>query len=172
MARDEAKFTEMLMYVAQLLGDDERGGATKLNKALWYAEVRCMRRYGHPITTAEYQKLPWGPAPRRLVPVREALIENGEARTVQDGDQERLIALRLPDLSLFEQEELRVIEDVVRWLRDMPAWKVSELSHGEPGWFLAEEGGTIIPEMAYLRPGVLLPEVRERARQLAAKYHH
>lgn len=47
--------------------------------------------------------------------------------------------------------------------------QVSDLSHEEPAWFLPDLMETIEPELAYLRPAVLTPKVRERARQLAAE---
>jgi hypothetical protein len=52
---DEAKFTELLLYVARHLHDDPEGGAIKLNKALWWAECASMRMYGRSISGAEYQ---------------------------------------------------------------------------------------------------------------------
>lgn len=38
VASDEAKFTEMLTYAAGRLRDDRPGGATKLNKVIFFAE--------------------------------------------------------------------------------------------------------------------------------------
>jgi antitoxin SocA-like protein len=73
---DEGKFTEMLLYVADKLRDDKAGGATKLNKVLYFAEFAHVRQHGHPITGADYQKLQHGPAPRRLLPVRQHLIDS------------------------------------------------------------------------------------------------
>jgi hypothetical protein len=35
---DEAKFTELLLYVADRLRVDRAGGATKLNKVLFFAD--------------------------------------------------------------------------------------------------------------------------------------
>ena len=64
---DEDKFGEVLLYVAKALQDDPAGGAIKINKALFNADFGHMRAHWRPITGAEYQKLPYGPAPRRLV---------------------------------------------------------------------------------------------------------
>ena len=67
---DEAKFAELLLYVARRLDGDPAGGAVKLNKVLFYAEFAHVRAHGQPISGAEYEKLENGPAPRRLLPVR------------------------------------------------------------------------------------------------------
>ena len=65
---DEAKFTELLLHVADRLRNDRAGGATKLNKVLYFADFAHVRRHGRPISGAEYQKLAHGPAPRPLRP--------------------------------------------------------------------------------------------------------
>jgi hypothetical protein len=173
MDYDEQKFAEMLLYVAGKLLDDPAGGAVKLNKALHFSELVHMRLHGRPITGADYQKLPQGPAPRRLLPVRQRLVENGEAEleasTYFGRVQYRLAPRREADLSLFNAEEIAVIDEVVSDLKGKSAREVSEMSHREMGWFLADEGETIEWEMAYLKPAVLTSEVRQTARGLAAE---
>lgn len=79
IAYDQDKFAQALLYVAKRLEDDPAGGAIKVNKALFNADFGHMRAYGRPITGADYQKLPHGPAPRKLLPVREQLVAAGDA---------------------------------------------------------------------------------------------
>jgi len=67
------------MLAAEELIDDRFAGAIKLNKVLFFAEFAHMRVTGRPITGSPYQKLRLGPAPRRLVPVRNRLISAGDA---------------------------------------------------------------------------------------------
>jgi hypothetical protein len=81
---NERKFAELVLYVTRGLRNDRAGGATKLNKALYFSEFAHMRARGRPITGAEYQRLERGPAPRSLVPVREALIARGDAAIVEE----------------------------------------------------------------------------------------
>ncbi len=54
---DELELTELDVYVAQGLEADRAGGATKLNKILFFADFAHVRRTGGPITGAAYQKL-------------------------------------------------------------------------------------------------------------------
>jgi hypothetical protein len=171
---NEQKFTEMLLYVATQLSDDPAGGAVKLNKALHYSELAHMRLRGRPITGAEYQKLSQGPAPRRLLPVRDKLIEDGEA-VIEPSSyygmvQQRLIPRRDADLSVFDSYEIAVMNEVVADLKGKSGAEVSRMSHQEMGWFLAEENETIEWEMAYLKPASLTPEVRAHARRLATEH--
>lgn len=153
---DERKFTELALYRAQQLEADRAGAVTKLNKVLYFSDFAHVRRTGRPITGAEYQKLPQGPAPRRLLPVRDRLIEAGEAELRTESylgyEQHRLIAKRAPDLSRFDPDELEVVNRVLEDLAHLTAAQVSGLSHAEPGWQLVDEGDAIPYEAALVAP--------------------
>jgi hypothetical protein len=169
---DESKFVEFVLYVAERLRDSPAGGATKLNKSLWYSEIEHLRRYGTTITGADYQKLERGPAPRRLLPVREELVAKGQATVVKSRlgrhTEDRLVPQREPDMSAFSESELATINLVLDRLEPMSGAEVSDLSHEEPAWYLPDMFETIEPELAYLRPAVVNQEVRNRARAIAA----
>jgi hypothetical protein len=171
MDYDEHKFAELLLYAADRLADDPAGGAVKLNKVLFFAEFAHMRRHGHPITGAEYQKLKWGPAPWRLLPLRQRLLDGGTARmhdeTYQGFVQERLVPLREPDLSLFTPDELAAVDQVVGELYGMSATDASLMSHDEVGWQMVEERETIPYEAAFLRRSVRTDTVRRHGAHLA-----
>ncbi len=168
---DEAKFRELILYVAKALKDDPSFGATKLNKVLFYAEFAHMRATGRPISGVEFQRLPQGPAPRRLLPVRGDLIAEGRARmddvTYLGYVQHRLIALDEPDTSIFDEDEMLAIEQAVRALLPLNGGGVSLLSHQEVGWSMVEDGDTIPYETAFLRKPVVTETVRARIAQLA-----
>lgn len=172
MDYDERKFAELVLYVAAGLGKDPAGGATKLNKALFFSEFAHVRARGRPITGAEYQKLERGPAPRRLLPVRDALIEQEAAELVAEEYlgyvQQRLVARRPADTSLFAASELEIVDQVLEELRQHTGTGASNLSHADMGWRMVEMGETIPYESAYLRRPVLTEAVRRHAAHLAA----
>jgi hypothetical protein len=171
-AYDEQKLAELLLYVAKRLEGDPAGGATKLNKALFFAEFAHVRSHGRPITGAEYQKLDYGPAPRRLLPVRDALISSGAATLKEDVylgySQKRLVPLREPDLALFSADELEVVDQAIEQLKGRSGTEASDLSHEDMGWRMVEDGETIPFTAAYLRLPVLSELIRRRAAELAA----
>lgn len=172
---DEAKFTELLLYVAERLRGDRAGGATKLNKVLFFAEFTHLRRHGAVISGCGFQKLAHGPAPRRLLPVRKRLVEQGDAEVVNEDflgrPQHRLIPKRRADVSVFSAEELASIDDVLTELDDMTGTQVSILSHDEPGWQLTEFGDTIPHAAAFLGfPQVSTPTSRRVSREIAEQY--
>jgi hypothetical protein len=126
---DERKFTELMLYVADRLQPDRAGGATRLNKVMFFADFAHVRRTGRPITGATYQKLEHGPAVRRLRPVRDQLVAKGDAEH-RDEDflgyqQRRLIPLRPADLTAFTDGELATIDKVLSDLHGLDARQVS-----------------------------------------------
>ncbi|WP_419918922.1 Panacea domain-containing protein [Candidatus Poriferisocius sp.] len=169
------KFVEMVLHVADLLKEDRYGGATKLNKVLFFVEFEHLRRHHQVISGCEFQKLPHGPAPRQLKPVRDQLIESGEAKLVQeeflDKTLDRLIPLRSANLALFSKDEMQTISEVVDSLKGITTAGVSELSHQEPGWQLAEEGETIPYSAAFFNcPQVRTPTTDRLLDSVAKRY--
>jgi hypothetical protein len=170
---DEEKLGELILYVAGQLLDDPTGGATKLNKVLYFAECAHIRTHGVPITGVAYQKLPQGPAPRQLVPVRERLIEQGDA-TLEEGQYfgrplHRLVPHRGPRVKALSPEDLTTVDQVITALWGNTASQVSDRSHQELGWIMVDEYEDIPLSTAYLPPRAVMSEAaRQRARELAA----
>ncbi len=152
---DEDKLAELLLYVADRLRDDRTGAATKLNKVLFFAEFAHMRQYGRPITGADYQKLEFGPAPRRMLPLRTDLVDRGLAEIVEQHylgyPQQRLVPTCTIVTILLTADEIAVVDEVIADLRNLTARQVSDLSHEEEGWRMVAYGETIPYESAYLR---------------------
>lgn len=172
-AYDERKFAEALLYVAGKLAADPAGGAIKINKALFNADFGAMRAHGHPITGAEYQKLPHGPAPRRLLPVRSALIESGAAEMREELylglTVKRLVPRRQADLSVLSPSERQMLDQAVEVERRRSGAESSAASHQEPGWQMVNENETIPYETAFLRRPMVTETVRRRVAELAAE---
>jgi len=170
---DEDKLGELILYAAGQLLDDPTGGAVKINKVLYFAECSHIRSHGVPITGVAYQKLPQGPAPRQLVPVREHLIDSGAAR-LETHDffgmpQHRLVPLRGPRPEALSQSERDTIDQVIGALWGKTGAQVSELSHRELGWLMVDTFEDIPLSAAFLpRNAVMSEAARQRARELAA----
>lgn len=170
---DERKFAEVLLYVAKALEGDPAGGAVKIDKALFNADFGHVRAYGRPITGAEYQKLPNGPAPRRLLPVRAALVASGAAQIREElylgYTVKRLVALREPDVSQLSPSEKALLDQAILDVLSRTAAEVSAASHREPGWEMVDDNETIPYETAVLRRPVVTEAVRRRVKELAAE---
>jgi len=147
MDANDKKLGELMLYIAGRSECDPQFGATKLNKILFYSDFIMYSKRRVPITGQEYMRLEKGPAPRRLVPVRDELTNEGWAvikKTKYHGyNQNRLIALREPDLSLFTAEEIAEVDRVISELADYTGTQTSTLSHLFVGWKAAGDKETI-----------------------------
>lgn len=168
---NDAKLRELILYIARKSEKDPNFGATKLNKLLFYSDFTAFGMFGNPITGQEYQKLPQGPCPRRLIPIQEELLSAGdlviEQRPVYTKMQRRPIAVRDPDLSLFDPEELKQVDKILALFAGLNATQISDKSHGFMGWALAEDKETIPYEVGLV--GMRKPNEQEKAwgRELA-----
>jgi hypothetical protein len=124
-----------------------RRGAVKLNKILFYADFGAYRKLGRSISGQTYQKLLHGPAPRALVPVVSALVEEGACawaeRNYMGFRQKKLLALREPDLAPFSAAEIDLLHHVIDELWELNGSEVSDLSHRFIGWQAASIGEDI-----------------------------
>jgi hypothetical protein len=169
------KFVELMLYFSKR-GIDEKLiiGSTKLNKLLFFSDFRAYAELGAPITGAVYQKLEWGPAPRKLLPIRHDLIQQGAA-TFQERPPEDLNdvlePLRDPNLDLFSQDELRIAAEVFDELRQFNATATSDYSHlRSAGWKVVELQEDIPYESVFVLTDPAPPEAIELGRELAAQY--
>lgn len=141
------KFRELILYVARETESDPKCGKTKLYKILFYSDFWAFSKLGHSISGQDYQRLKMGPAPRRAYPeIRDMIAAHLCAWAIRDyfgRKQEKLIALREPDLRSFTGEEIAIVRSVIEMLWRYDASEVSDLSHRFMGWQLAEHRETI-----------------------------
>jgi uncharacterized phage-associated protein len=142
-----SKFRELVLYLARETESDPKCGKTKLYKILFYSDFWAFQKLGQSISGQTYQKLKNGPAPKQAYPLIKAMIAAHLcAWAVRDyfgRIQQKLVALQEPKLAEFSGEEIAIVQDVIRMLRNYDASGVSELSHRFMGWQLAEEGEVI-----------------------------
>lgn len=169
---NQDKFKELVLYIAERSEDDPWFGATKLNKLLFYSDFLAYGHLGKPITGAEYQKLPHGPAPKKLLPVRGEMIREGslaiKRERVLKFTQKRPTALREADVSLFSAEELELVNHLIRLFGDRTAGEVSKISHYEMCWQLAGDQEEIPYPSVFLSTRKPSEQHIQRGRELAA----
>ncbi len=173
---DEGKLAELMLLVAEALGSDRAGGATKVYKVMYFAEFAHVRRTGRPITGVRYRKLRFGPVPRAGQAAGEHLVRSGDAEVVEEDflgrPQQRLRPRREARRDLFTETELKAVDDAVTLLKGKTGRFASDLSHEEPGWRMVADGEDIPFVTAFLpkRQPPPPPRVRARMRALADKY--
>lgn len=136
------KLRELILHIASASESDDKFGAVKLNKLLFYADFYAYLRFGRSITGQEYFAIEEGPAPRRLVPVREFMVDNREL-AIQKIDvglskpKHRPVALRDANYSLFTAAEVALVDGVIEQFKDKTGTDLTNLSHNFSGWQIA-----------------------------------
>lgn len=148
---DEKKLRELIVYLANACAADETFGAMKLNKLLFLSDFLAYGTHGKPITGVDYMKLENGPVPRRLLPIREEMENDGDIAIEKrqyygmPNPQTRIIARRNADVSLLEKEEIALVDDLIRSTWGASGTKVSELTHGYRAWLMTRQIKDSIP---------------------------
>jgi uncharacterized phage-associated protein len=134
---NEAKFRELLLYIAARCEGHAHYGATKLNKALFMADFFTYYRTGQAITGARYTAGTYGPVPEPMERVQRDMIKSKEIGIKRNGREQRVVALREPELRDFTGQEIALVDYVIDNYRSHTARDLSNLTHGFPGWLAA-----------------------------------
>ena len=140
----DVRLGELILYVSEKSAFDVYFGSVKLNKILYFSDFLAYGNQGEAITGAEYRHLKQGPAPTRLVEVRDALVNAGHLaiQPIQFPDgktQYRPVNRRKADISHFRPEHIETVDWVIEQLKGLNATETSDLSHLELGWKLTKE---------------------------------
>lgn len=161
---NDKKLAELILLIAERSQGDPTFGAVKLNKLLFYCDFTAYLTFGSPITGQEYFALKNGPAPRRLKPVTTKMANDGEF-AIQETQycgyrQNKPIALRPADVSVFTPEEINLIDQIIQKNRGKNATQISDESHLFVGWRVARDQETIPYQTALV--GFRKPTAAER----------
>ncbi|WP_085793442.1 Panacea domain-containing protein [Roseivivax jejudonensis] len=169
--RGTQRFRELILYICMECQSDHWFGAVKLNKILYHSDFRAFERFGVPLTGVRYFRLPKGPAPKMLVPVRDELVREGALRVEKrqvgpDHRQDRPIALREPVVDLFTADELYLVDEVIRELWSQTAAEVSDASH-DIRWRALRHKDHMPYELVHLSGDPLSDAEQTRTQELA-----
>lgn len=151
----KSKFKEVLLYLLEQVAGKPNIGETVLYKLLYFSDFNYYEKFEEQLTGAKYIKNHFGPTPVSFKSVVEEMIEKGEVSIDKNKfhgfDQTRYIALRKPDLRQINGAEKEVIDDVLCKLSDLSAKQISEFSHEDTPWKIAENGKPIDYEAVFYR---------------------
>ncbi len=170
---DDPRFKEFALYIREKGTSDPKLGATKLNKTLYFADFLAYAQSGQPITGTEYQELPNGPAPRRMLSIRDEMVNAGDlaiqrVKLIGGGRiRERPIDVRSAKSEMFTSVQIALVDSIIEALRDATAEEVSELSHRMVGWKVVDLGETVPYETIFLSDEPMSEADIQRAQELA-----
>jgi Protein of unknown function (DUF4065) len=149
----DARLAELILYIAEKCEDEPHFGATVLNKILWCADTMSYAYYGEAVTGVAYQRLPRGPAPKRLLPVKNKLLAEGQIieRRRRFGSflQHRIVPTRDANLDAFSGRDIATVDQAIQFMCGKSATKVSNWSHMR-AWHVAGPNGLIPYEAIFL----------------------
>ena len=172
---NEEKLKQLILYVSQKYAGDSEFWSTKLNKILYFSDFSFYAHTGKPITGVSYQRLPYGPAPRRMKPVSREMIRNAQLamQEVHDGLHyltKKPVNLVSPELDHFSAEEIATVDDVIDRFRKSTAGAISQISHDWGGWKYAHDGQTIPYESVFIDNSPLTQEEHDRGLEIAKEH--
>jgi Protein of unknown function (DUF4065) len=174
-AFNERKFKELIVYIATRLGPEAALGRVKLAKLLMQSDFGAYERRSEPITGATYEKWEHGHLPHELLLAQRDLEADGSLATetidYYGKRLSRLTASRDPDMRDFTEDELADVERAIARFGHESATYLSELSHMEVGWRLAEMQETIPYNTVFLGRGGITDEDVRRGEELASLHH-
>lgn len=169
--QDLEKLKRLIHYVAWKAGKRDWFGATKLYKVLWFSDARRFVLAKKPITGAIYIREKYGPVPKHALIARRELEAEKSIRVTKERELTRFVALKVPDVSMFTEDELRTVDYWIDHIdKDHTAQSISEQSH-DYAWEIAKMKEEL-PLYAILANRIREPtdeelgKLRERAKEL------
>jgi len=167
------RLRELILYISDRSAFDPNFGRTKLNKILYFADFVSFRERGKPITGAKYMRWEHGPMPRHLKPITDKMVHDGEldeqSRDSYIHTQQRFIPKRKARTEIFNEEELLLVDAIIKELEDDTATDVSIKTHGRV-WKITSNGDPIPYEAAFVSDAGLTEGAFEWASKLIQKY--
>lgn len=140
------KFKALVHFIVNECQDrPSRLGATRLNKALWYADVIAYKIGGTSITGDKYVKRERGPVPKHILATIRELEREGKIKVRQPEftfDVRKFISLADPDTTLLSDAEKALTREVLLAVCNHTATRISDMTH-DIIWGAAKEGEEI-----------------------------
>jgi len=156
-ATSEQKLKELIKYISAKCADDVNFGKTKLNKILFLCDFLYYKKHQKSISEHEYVRLPFGPVPNDFQRILTNMmgIDIGIAIS-QSGiyDQEKIFALKKPDLSIFESDMIAHVDSIIELVcgnKSLTATQLSEVTHKTMGWIVTPTSKKIPYQSIYVK---------------------
>jgi hypothetical protein len=132
------KMSELVLYIASKSRNDPNFGMTKLYKILFVIDFISYGVFGTPITDATYMHMEYGPVPNDTNRIRDRLTRERRASIEErqhfGKSQKRIVALVEPDMTVFSEDERRLIDDLIEEFEPFNATQLSEWTHRLIPW--------------------------------------
>lgn len=150
------KFKEVLLYILSKVGSRPNIGQTALYKLLYFIDFDYYEKFEEQLMGATYIKNKYGPTPVSFAKIIKEMEKRGDIVEVKskyfNHDQTKYIAVREADVSSFNGQELKHIDNELERLAHQSANQLSDLSHLDTPWKIAKEKEVLDYEYVFYRP--------------------
>ncbi len=156
---DKKKYRNVILFLISRMSDKTIHGKKKLAKLLYYVDFD---RYEYKesmvtVTGDEYRHLPMGPVPDGYQRIVEGMVDDGLITVSEKTEYQtpRPTTLYMsdaePDLSVFDEDDLFILERVVRLYGGLTGKELGDRSHEEAPWLSVDNGEHIPFSFAFYR---------------------
>lgn len=149
------KFKAMIHYIVSKCESNENLGRVVLYKLLYFSDFDHYEKYEKSISGETYIRKPKGPVPSHFFIAINELIDEGKinekSELVIDYNKYNYSSLENPSMDLFSKNEINVMDDTIKKLAHLYSDEISEYSHGDIPWRLANDGETLNYEAVFYR---------------------
>lgn len=151
------KFKLVLLYILNKVGAKPNVGKTVLYKLLYFIDFNYYEKNEEQIIGLTYIKAPFGPLPREFDKVIKEMEINKELIEIKsklfEYDQKKYIPLiTLQEVQAkLSGKEIQIIDEVLNKYSDKTATEISEISHRDTPWKVAENGDILKYEHSFYR---------------------
>ncbi|MCK4473785.1 SocA family protein [Candidatus Parcubacteria bacterium] len=157
MAINKKKYEQVIIYLCSKLKGEVRG-KKKLAKLLYYSDFDFFEKFQKSITGDVYNAYPKGPLPAMLNKITSEMIKKHSLKmnSVKEWGEEYAPTevykcSAEPDLSVFNKDELKMLDRIVRRYGSLNGEQLAELSHAEAPYTATEPYEEIPYEFTYYR---------------------
>lgn len=143
---------ERVINLISFIADKTELYKTSLNKYLWYIDFLNFKAHTRSITGLRYMKYKYGPVIEKFA--YESILHNFDEKFEKDeyfdGDsiKTKIISKKNYDMSIFKDEEFKIINMVIDGFKNMKGKDITELSHQEDAWLFGDNRELISYEYA------------------------
>ena len=151
---DIEKFKQFLQYVIHKTSNISNVGKTVLYKILYFTDFNYYELFEEKLSGETYLKYPYGPAPCDFDEIidklkTEGLIKENLATYIYP--QKKFTSTMEPNTSKFTKEELEFIDKSIDNYSSFNATKISEHSHKDIPYIVAEDFEELDYELVFYR---------------------
>ncbi len=149
------KFKEVLLYILEKVGAQPNVGQTVLYKLLYFIDFDFYEKFEEQFIGARYQKNHFGPTPIEFKKITDDMIQSHEIEEVKSKyftrEQLKYLPHRSANLEKLTAREIKHIDEVLGRLAGKNAKELTEYSHQDVPWIMAEDGEELKYEAVFYR---------------------